>query len=127
MELAKAVKKTLCHKAYEWTALNAAGSYRTYGLERTSRYIHLGIRFDQPYMLIRLLRTRLNAWPGLAYRLKRHHPALSEFRDAPWCPSCHQSEDDTLLHLGLLCPAFDDDWETLLSPLLQASGHQMSR
>ena len=118
-ELAQAVKKALCHKDYEWTAMNAAGGYRTYLLEKTSRYIHLGIRFDQPYMLTRLLRSRLNAWPGLVYRLKRHHPALTEYRDAPWCPSCHQPEADTLLHLGLLCQTFEDDRETLLSPLLR--------
>ncbi len=70
-------------------------------------------------MLPRLLRSRLNAWPGLVHRLKRHHPALAEHRDARGCPSCHQPEADTLQHLGLLCPTFEDDRETLLSPLLR--------
>lgn len=99
----------------------AAGGYLQYNMANTSRYIPTAIKQKAKTPLRRLVRTRLNAWPGLLYRMKHWLDICQTDGFTPRCASCHQVDiEDTLYHLHMECPAFQAQRERLLEPVMAA-------
>jgi hypothetical protein len=122
---AKAIAKQIqTHLRQAYTAkakADAAGGYHEYNMAHTSRYIPIAIKQKTKMPLRRLVRTRLNAWPGLLYRMKHWLDICQTDEFEPKCASCHQAQiEDDLYHLHMECPAFQEQRTRLLEPVMAA-------
>ena len=96
-----------------------AGEYHEFNMRYTSSYIPKSIKQQTTLPLRRLARTRLNAWPGLLYRMSKWKDICQREDFEQICASCQQPDRDTLFHIHMECPAFQTQREQLLGPVLE--------
>ena len=94
--------------------------YQRLGLDNTTEYLKASL--TTKYTLVyRLLRARLNAHPGLLYRLSTF-TALEESSQhidpRNYCVSCEASVQDSIFHLGYHCPHYRSARQELLEPVI---------
>ena len=93
--------------------------YQRLGLDNTTEYLKASL--TTKYTLVyRLLRARLNAHPGLLYRLSTFTALESSQHIDPrnYCVSCEASVQDSIFHLGCHCPHYRTARQELLEPVL---------
>ncbi|WPT18293.1 LINE-1 retrotransposable element ORF2 protein, partial [Picochlorum sp. SENEW3] len=128
MKNKRAISTHIVHEELDIANISAIATSQ----RNTKTYLKTSTHRATPVDMHRLLRTRLNAWPGLLYRLSKWHEVclLPGFECV--CPSCDSAPRDDLHHIGMVCPAFQEQREAILRPAIDAitkffDDHQLQR
>ena len=116
--VAKQVKMALSTHYRTNSTAAEGGHYFDNNMQGTKTYLKYSTHAATPVTMQRLIRTRLNAWPGLLYRLSKWHAACSAPDYEVVCPSCDDAPRDDLHHIGMNCTAFHEQREAFLRPVL---------